>query len=146
MQYKKFIAYAFLVIISSCSSSSSQYDLQYKPLSFDIDERALNEGVLRIYLPEAVPKNLAIQTPNGEWFVLQEAEESIEIMPQAHFETVEVMEFQIENLKGVTWRESKRVTELIFKTPGTYLVYFADNLETEPSNTFSLQKPINLRK
>ena len=56
------------------------------------------------------------------------------------------MEFQIEKLYGVTWRESKRVTELIFKKPGTYLVYFADNLETESDSTFSLQKAVKLEK
>ena len=146
MQYTKFIIFYFLVIIASCSLSYNQDNLKYKLNSFDVDDQALNEGILRIYLPEEVPKNLAIQAPNGEWFVLQESENSIEIMPQMDFESAKLMEFRIEKLKGVTWRESKRFTELIFKSPGTYLIYFADNLETEPTNTFSLQKSVSFKK
>lgn len=110
-----------------------------------VDEAALSNGILRIFLPEEVPKKLAIQTPKGEWFILQEAEEAIEIMPQARFESVNIMEFKIDKLIGTTWRESRRVTELVFKYPGNYLVYFADNLETEPENTFCLQQTIRFK-
>jgi hypothetical protein len=146
MQYMKFVVYACLTIIVSCSLSSNSNNSLYTPNTFDVEEGALNKGILRVYLPEKTPKNLAIQAPNGEWFVLQDSEESIEIMPQARFESVKIMEFQIEKLKGVTWRESKRVTELVFKASGDYLVYFADNLETESENTFSLQETINFLK
>jgi len=146
MQYIKLIVFTCLSAIVSCSLSSNSEQSAYKPNIFAVEEGALSKGILRIYLPEEAPKNLAIQTPSGEWFVLQESEESIEIMPQARFESLKIMEFKIEKLKGVTWRESKRVTELVFKYPGDYLVYFADNLETEPENTFSLQETIGFKK
>ena len=146
MRYITLMVLAVLVVIASCSLLSDQDNFQHKPYSFDIDEKVIHEGLLRIYLPEEVPKNLAIQNPYGEWFVLQETEESIEIMPQSEFESIKIMEFQIEKLKGVTWRESNRVTELVFQSPGAYLVYFADNLETEPDNTFSLQKTVQFKK
>ena len=77
--------------------------------------------------------------------MLQDAEASIEIMPQARFDQIETMEFEVETLKGVTWRDSARVTERVFTTPGDYLVYFADNLETEPENTFSFQASVRYR-
>jgi hypothetical protein len=146
MQYIKFIVYACLTLIVSCSLSSNSDNSQYKPNTFDVEEGTLIKGVLRINLPEERPKNLAIQAPNGEWFVLQDSEESIEIMSQARFASVKTIEFQIEKLKGVTWRESKRVTELVFKISGDYLIYFADNLETEPENTFSLQEVISFKR
>lgn len=139
----KFPVYAFLAIIVSCSLPPNPDNP--KSYKFDVEEKALETGVLRIFLPEKTPKSLAIKTPDGEWFVLQDSEESIEIMPQARFESVKIMEFQIEKLKGVTWRESKRITELVFKASGNYLVFFADNLETEPENTYSFQKIINIR-
>ena len=130
----------------SCSMHSNSKVSPPEARTFYIEEEALDKGLLRIFLPEKTPKNLSIQTPKGEWFVLQDYEESIETMPQIRFESVEIMEFHIEKLKGVTWRNSKKTTDLIFKIPGNYLIYFADNLETEPENTFSLQGVINFKR
>lgn len=145
MQYMKIIFFACLTIMVSCSLHSNSNGFQSEPGTFQVEEEALDKAILRIHLPEETPKSLAIQTPNGEWFVLQDHEESIEIMPQRRFESVKIMEFQIEKLEGVTWRGSKKITELVFKTSGKYLVYFADNLETEPENTFSLQQVIDFK-
>ena len=142
MQYRIIIIITCLAVVSSCSFSSNSYKTLNNPNTFAVDEAAFNKGILRIFLPDQVPKNLAIRTPSGEWFILQESEESIESMPQARFESVKIIEFKIKELKGTIWRDSRKVTELIFKYPGSYLVYFADNLETEPENTFSLQKII----
>lgn len=142
MKYFKYIFVLFSIFIVSCSSHTKLDDSQSNSRAFYIEDKALDEGVLRIHIPMHAPKNLAIKTPNGEWFVLQDSEESIEIMPQKIFESSITLEFKVEKLQGVIWRDSKRVTDLIFKTPGIYLIYFADNLETEPENTFSLQESI----
>lgn len=141
-----YLVLIIVVVLSSCSLSTSQNYNPRKSLSFEIDEKALNDGILRISLPPLVPKNMAIQSPTGEWFVLQDSDESIEFMPQDRFESTKFMEFQLNELKGVTWRESAKVIDKVFQSTGTYLIYFADNLETEPENTFSLQKSITLKK
>ncbi len=86
--------------------------------------------------------DLAIQNPNGVWFVLQDAEDSIEVMPQDDFDSINVMEFEVSELKGVTWKDSKKVSDRVFTSQGSYLIYFSDNLETEPENTFSLQETV----
>lgn len=142
MRYANYFIIACILAIASCSLASSQGNL---PNNFDVDETALERGLLVIHLPRERPRNLAIRTPAGEWFILQESTESIEIMPQVRFETMKKMEFEIDKLKAVTWRDSIRVTDLVFTTAGEYLVYFADNLETEPENTFSFQQTIRYK-
>lgn len=143
MRYFNIIMFSCLAFLASCSASNA---LQTASTPFTIEKEAINKGILRIHLPENRPKCLAIQSPNGEWYVLQDSEESIEIMPQERFDLTKEMEFKINELKGVTWKESKKVDELIFKTSGNYLIYFADNLETEPENTFTLQETISFKK
>lgn len=138
MHFVRLLICTLVIALTGCSSNLDRSS------RFSIDETALNKGTLRIFLPKETPKNLAIKTPNGEWFVVQQPTESIEIMSQAKFETLKVMEFDINVLKGTTWRNGKRISEQIFKSPGQYLVYFADNLETEPENTFVLQKLVTL--
>ncbi len=130
----------FFLVLTACTSAPPVISPQ---AAFDVDERALTQGILRITLPEHAPKNFAIQAPTGQWFVLQEADEAIEIMPQAQFEAMQQLEFEIKRLQGVTWKEGRKVTEQVFSQPGRYTIYFADNLETEPENTFSFQKIVH---
>ena len=146
MQYLKYIFISCIIVMTSCSTQPNSTGEKSDLNSFSIEEQALDQGILRIKLPEKTPKSLSIKTPNGEWFVLQDHEASIETIPQAHFDSVNKLEFDTKKLKGTTWRESIKVTELIFKSSGTYLIYFANNLETETENTFSLQKTINYIK
>lgn len=146
MLYLKTILVSCIIVITSCSSQSNSTNQNVELNAFYIEEKALSENILRIHLPDEKPKCLSIKTPSGEWFVLQDHQESIEIMPQALFDSTNKLEFKIKNLEGTIWRESKKTTDLIFKSSGKYLIYFANNLETEPENTFSLQKIINYKK
>lgn len=145
MRYIKYIVLTCLSVLMSCSLNSNLINSQNELTTFIVDKDAINKGVLRIHLPQNKPKNLAIKTPKGEWFIIQDHEESIEIMPQGLFESLNKMEFKLDKLEGITWRESKKVIELIFKNSGDYLIYFADNLETESENTFSLQELISFK-
>ena len=47
-------------------------------------------------------------------------------------------------LKGIRYDENtaEQIEEVVFTTPGEYILYFADNTETEPENTFSLERRI----
>lgn len=143
---KAIVVFASLVILASCSLSSTQSDSQAGSRVFHIDKEALDKGMLRIHLPKPHPKCLSIRSPEGEWYVLQDSSESIEVMPQVDFDSTTEMEFNIAELKGVSWKESEKVTERIFTISGNYLIYFADNLETEPENTYSLQETIHFKK
>ncbi len=46
--------------------------------------------------------------------------------------------------KGTRHEEytGEQIEEVVFSTPGKYVLYFADNTETEPENTFSLERSI----
>ena len=134
---------ATIVAISSCSTSN--IDASGSEQKFNVNEALIARGVLQITLPNERPSSLAIQTPSGEWFVLQDSSESIQIMPQNRFNTIEIMQFELNKLMGTVWREGISYKELIFKNNGSYLIYFANNLETETENTFSFQESISYR-
>lgn len=142
MSYLKLTFFAHLLFLVSCS-----FHTESTPKSlFSINKQALNNGLLHINLPKQHPKNLAIRDPKGEWFVVQDVGQSIQVIPQKVFESISKLELKLNELVGTTWRESKKSTEIVFKYSGKYLIYFANNLETEPENTFSLQKIISYRK
>ena len=145
MKYIKHIVVILTILMVSCSINTKSNGSQPNSSTFYIDKKIIDDGILRIHMPVGAPKNLAIQNQNGEWFVLQDSKESIETMPQKQFESSTILEFKIDRLQGVIWRDSKKVSELVFKSSGTYLIYFADNLETEPENTFSLQEFIKFK-
>jgi len=145
MQSLKLIVFTCIVMMASCSLQKNSNNDQSESRILHVDEKALAKGTLLLHLPEKKPKGLAIQTPNGEWFVLQDHEEAIEIMPQTLFDSVDEMKFNIQTLKGTTWRESVKTIDVIFTSSGKYLIYFADNLETEPENTFSLQEVVDFK-
>jgi hypothetical protein len=147
MRHLKVITvFVSLIILASCSLSSAPGDNQAGSGLFHVDKEALDRGILRIHLPQPHPKYLSIRSPKGVWYVIQDSDESIKVIPQVDFDTTTDMNFKIAELRGVTWRESKKVTDLVFQSSGNYLIYFADNLETEPENTFSLQESIYFKR
>ncbi|MCW8935151.1 MAG: hypothetical protein OQK98_10540 [Gammaproteobacteria bacterium] len=145
MNIMKLILLACITLMASCSLQQKSNNKQTGSRTFFIDEKALTNGTLLIHLPEHKPKCLSIKTPDNEWFVVQDNEESVETMPQAQFDSASKLEFNIKTLKGATWRDSRKTIEVIFKSPGHYLIYFADNLETEPENTYTLQEVIEIK-
>lgn len=139
----KYLTFLFIVITISITSCTARENIDTdKVSSFSINEEFINTGILQIYLPKERPKKLAVQTPNAEWFTLHDPEEGIEIMPQTRFNSISVIELQLENIIGDVWRNGEKSREKVFNSPGSYLIYFADNLETERDNTFSFQYSI----
>ncbi len=134
----------FVLAPPTAFSNPGKHTLEQK--LFHIESDALKKGILHIHLPVSHPKCLAIRSPEGEWYVLQNSDESIKVMSQVDFDSTTEMKFNIAELKGVTWRESEKVAERIFTISGNYLIYFADNLETEPENTYSFQETIYFKK
>ena len=101
--------------------------------------------VLKINLPIIRPKNMAIVSPNGQWLTIQNAESGILMMPQEDFMQVSLLTIPIKNTTGFTWINGEETKQVIFKETGKYRIYFADNLETEPENTFNFSAYITVR-
>lgn len=132
-----------LVVITTLSSCGARNNHDHSgDGSFYVNEKLIAKGELLITLPKERPENFAIQTPKGEWFVLQDSSDSIEIMPQSRFNSIKTMQFEVSTLMGAVWRDGVKSKEYVFQYSGTYLIYFANNLETEPENTFSFQQSI----
>lgn len=133
----------FFTLTTACTTICVSNDDAVNHLR--VDEQALNKGILKISLPEKHPKNLAIKTPANEWYYLQDPTIPVQTIPQKTFESVSYLELDAINLEGVTWRDGKKIKERVFKENGKYLIYFADNLETEPDNTFSMGISVNFK-
>lgn len=132
MNKSLFIVVALILTLSACADENV----------FSINQDLIEKGVIEISLPNERPKNLAIKDPDGQWFVLQDEAESIESFPQSTFDTVKIMKLDMKEVMGTVWRDGVKSEELVFKESGKYLIYFANNLETEPENTFSFQSYI----
>ena len=87
-----------------------------------------------ISLPSSLPNNIAVITPNREFYTLYDPE----FYSNPLFENVskkQKISFNISKLQGQIWIDGKPYIKPIFNTNGTYEFYFADNLETERDNT-----------
>jgi hypothetical protein len=51
------------------------------------------------------------------------------------------------HFKGIRYDENKgeQIEEKVFTIPGKYILYFADNTETEPENTFFRERTITFK-
>ena len=91
-----------------------------------------------ISFPRQHPQKMSIKSPSGEWFVVHEESEKVYFLPQNEFSCASSAQKKVAEITGVKWIDGKRVIGPVFNEPGEYLIYMADNLETEPENTFYL--------
>jgi len=101
--------------------------------------------VITINLPKVRPKNLAIIDPNGQMFIIQSAEADVLMMREEEFLLLKTLEIPIRNSKGTIWINGQKSKQVIFEQAGKYIIYFADNLETEPENTFNFSAQITVK-
>ena len=104
------------------------------------------DDVIVISFPQQHPLKMSIKSPKGEWFVVHEDSEKVYFLPQKEFSRATSVQKKVAEIKGVTWNDGKRMMGPVFNAPGEYLIYMADNLETEPENTFSLMGTVIYRK
>lgn len=126
-----------LSLLTACSMKTNTPSTN-RSNTLSVDSNALNSGILEVSLPEKHPKNLSIKTPNDEWYILQDPSVPVAVIPQAKFESTLLLELDVRILKGIVWRNGEKIEDLVFSVNGEYFIYFADNLETEPENTFSM--------
>lgn len=97
---------------------------------------------LTLRFPHKHPASLAIEDPGHVWYVIHEAGVNTSLMTDKKYRYSTSITFQIATLTGVTWVDGKQVRRKVFSRPGKYTIYMADNLETEPENTFFLMKTL----
>ena len=94
---------------------------------------------LSITMPRPHPKELAIRAPDGKWFYLhiENGGAGEMLMPSEQFAVLQKLDFDTRQLEARYWRDGKAMRGKVFTQTGDYLIYMADNLETEPENTLS---------
>ena len=110
------------------------------PFSISADQVSTH-GTITLTLPAKHPSKLSIRDPDGVWHLIHDNDEQVML---ANFEISASVTIAVSNLTGVSWANGKKIEGLVFKKPGGYLIYLADNLETEPENTFSLSRQVVL--
>lgn len=139
MKKIKIIVLFVVLFVSYGLVHSSSNDIQ-------IDKNLLKKNILKISLPDVFPKHLEIITPDHQTYVLQDDTQGVELYPQKEFEKLSEITLDMNTLVGTTWKDSKKIKEKIFTESGNYTIYFANELETEIDNSFSLKKVIYYEK
>lgn len=96
------------------------------------------DDCITITFPRKHPKKMSVRTPSGEWFVVHEKSEEIFLLPSNKFSRATSIQKKVSEFRGVKWAGGQRIVGPVFNEPGKYLFYMADNLETEPENTFHM--------
>jgi len=94
---------------------------------------------LSITLPQPHPKEFAIKAPDGRWYYLQVKNEGSGemLMLSGKFATLKKLDLDTRTLEARYWDNGQAMRGKVFNKSGDYLIYMADNLETEPENTLS---------
>ena len=119
---------------------------QGNPSQFTISPNEISTNqAFTITIPDLHPSSMSIRDPKGTWHVIHNSGENIFILPQEEYVKARKIEISPSELTGITWIEGKKVEGLVFSLPGEYLIYMADNLETEPENTFHFMGTVFLK-
>ncbi len=122
-------------MIGCAGAHNEQLDFQVIKFSV-VPSEISHDQKFTITLPREHPSKMSIRDPKGVWHWVHNVEEEIYFLPSVEFEEATKFIISPSKIRGVSWINGKKVDSLIFNYPGEYLVYFADNLETEPENTF----------
>jgi hypothetical protein len=143
----KYWVLIFVTLLFSCDGMSNKTDDRIigdsKALVLTPDKVKKSES-FTLSFPKEHPKSIAIRTPGGVWYTIHDKEENIFVTTNKEFQNATSIQLVVTDVKGIKWENGKRVVESVFTEPGEYLVYMADNLETEPENTFFLSKYITI--
>jgi len=146
-----FLILAAMVFFVACDSdnkpetetSSGTVSKQMNKVLHDDEILKFNSKILykgdeiSISLPLPHPKELAIKSPNGTWFYLHVENEgdSEMLMPKEKFAALKQLNLDTSKLEARYWDNGKAMRGKVFGVTGAYLIYMADNLETELDNT-----------
>ncbi len=134
------------LFLISCVNTPEKTPFRKKENNFTIFPQEIGiDEPFKIGLPDFRPSKLAIKTPSNEWYIIHDVDENIFILPLIEFEKSNTLVIIPSQLKGVVWKNGQRLIRKVFNTPGEYFIYLADNLETEPENTFSFEGTVTLK-
>jgi len=138
------LSFFILILLSACTEKT--HEKRESSNVFSVSQHIINsDHVLTILLPEKRPSKLSIISPDGQLFIVHSQEDNISFVPyEDKIDTKQII-IPISSLKGTTWIDGKKLEQLVFKKRGKYTVYMADNLETEPENTFHFKQDIELK-
>jgi len=129
-----------------CGSALSVAPQQvYSVFAITPDKISLNRK-FHVFLPKLHPAKMSIRDPDGTWHWIQDAEEKITFMPDTEFREATNIVIDSATLQGVSWVDGRKSSGLVFRRPGEYLIYIANNLETEPENTFHFMGRLTVTK
>ena len=142
--FNKFFLF-LLVLLSGSVYAEKPRDnnasgLQATPKSISTGEN------FRLTFPKLHPKKLSVRSPSKKWYSIQDGEEDIFIVSLKEYNSATELKINSKYLEGITWINGKKVKEKVFQIKGEYLIYMANNLETEPENTFHFMTMIKFVK
>ena len=132
--------YIHFALILFISCSPKEVTLAF----LDIDDSFSFSSNTRliIKLEDPHPNHLLIYSPEGYVYYFLKTKGLFD-------EVIFKKEFVLDPLsfKGIRFDENtgEQIEEIVFTTPGKYKLYFANNTETEPDNTFSLERSITFK-
>lgn len=98
---------------------------------------------ITLKLPERPPRNLGIEDPAGNFYYVMGDGGFVKYN---EFITGREIKLKVDDVKGILWVDGKKEIRNVFEKPGEYTLYMADNMETEPENTFSIETKVFYRK
>lgn len=102
-----------------------------------IDCKVTNESTVMVTMKIPHPNHALVYRPSGETVWLQTSSEYIH-KQVPNFSELKIWVISSES-KGTVWVNGKATVQPIIKGKGEYHLYIAENLETEPENTYSIE-------
>ncbi len=93
---------------------------------------------LTLKMPLPHPGNLAIRSPEGRMYYLHDPASKVFMELAQDFSEVNEVKLEVSRLTAAYWSDGEKKHGLVFKTPGKYMVYIADDLELEPEEISGL--------
>lgn len=134
-----------LVSLAGCAYADKPGDNKVSALQVSPKSISTGENFLLTF-PKLHPKHLSFRSPSGKWYSVQNNDEGVFIVSIKEYNSATELKVKSKTLMGVTWVKGKKVKEKVFQEYGEYLVYMANNIETEPENTFHFSTSIVLTK
>lgn len=140
------LALTAIWLLAGCTGSSQTAPTN-GATGFLISPKAIGQDqAITITLPAIHPSKLAIRDNMGTWHYIHDVDEKILLMSTGDFDQAREIRILPSQVTGVSWNDGRRVEDVVFSGPGEYLIYLADDLETEPDNTFSLMGKVILKE
>ncbi len=102
-----------------------------------IDCKVTDESTVIVTMEIPHPNHALVYRPNGETVWLQTSSEYIH-KQVLNFSELKILVISSES-KGTVWVNGKVTVQPIIKGKGKYHLYIAENLETEPENTYFIE-------